>query len=287
MGVSYEGQIIQGIRLGQRSDGQDGEQSGRKEFVVVAGSHGREWITTATSLYLVSALLDNPSMLQSFSVLIIPSLNPDGYRYTWTTDRFFRKNRQVISDRRDWLGRRCYGVDVSRNFPTHFKRGFWQNPCSPTFAGEEPLQAQESKVLASYLSREDSNVIGFIDLHSYGQLLLYPWLSCSPSNDGHEADMPDEEDLSEVALGASRAARKTHNRVYRTGRGCQTMYGQDGSAVDFAYADAKIKWSFELELRDEGAYGFMLPPDQIRPTGEETWAMLKYIFKFVKARERL
>ena len=27
-----------------------------------------------------------------------------------------------------------------------------------------------------------------------------------------------------------------------------------------------------MELRDTGNYGFILPPDQIIPTGEEVWA---------------
>jgi len=35
-----------------------------------------------------------------------------------------------------------------------------------------------------------------------------------------------------------------------------------------------------MELRDTGTYGFLLPPEQIIPTGEETWA-----FHMTAARE--
>ena len=35
-----------------------------------------------------------------------------------------------------------------------------------------------------------------------------------------------------------------------------------------------------MELRDTGNYGFILPPDQIIPTGEEVWA-----FHLTVARE--
>ena len=36
-----------------------------------------------------------------------------------------------------------------------------------------------------------------------------------------------------------------------------------------------MKYSFSVELRDTGRYGFLLPPDQIIPTGEETFEGLK------------
>jgi len=47
-----------------------------------------------------------------------------------------------------------------------------------------------------------------------------------------------------------------------------------GSSYDWAKGVAGIKYSYTLELRDRGQYGFLLPPSQIIPTGEETWAGL-------------
>ena len=41
-----------------------------------------------------------------------------------------------------------------------------------------------------------------------------------------------------------------------------------------------IPYSYGMELRDTGLYGFLLPPDQIIPTGEEVWA-----FHMTAARE--
>ena len=38
--------------------------------------------------------------------------------------------------------------------------------------------------------------------------------------------------------------------------------------------------SYGMELRDTGHYGFLLPPDQIIPTGQEVWA-----FHMAVARE--
>lgn len=211
-------------------------------------------------------------------------LNPDGFEHTWNTDRFFRKNRELVSGH-DWWGRKCYGVDVARNFPVNFRRpSFGSNPCSPTYAGDEALSTSEAKSLADYLNSTETSPIAFIDLHSYGQLILHPWLSCTSSLG---EDVPDEEDLSEMAIGASRAAKAIHGKSYRVGRGCEAMYNQDGSAVDYAYGGQGIKYSFEFELRDEGSYGFTLPADQIKPTAQEVWSGLEYLLRFIKGREKL
>jgi hypothetical protein len=36
-----------------------------------------------------------------------------------------------------------------------------------------------------------------------------------------------------------------------------------GSSVDWAYEDAGIKYSFALEVRDDGKWGFLLPQVQL------------------------
>jgi len=53
-----------------------------------------------------------------------------------------------------------------------------------------------------------------------------------------------------------------------------------GGSKDYTYGALKIKYSFALELRDRGRYGFLLPANQIVPTGIETFEGIK-----VMARE--
>lgn len=48
-----------------------------------------------------------------------------------------------------------------------------------------------------------------------------------------------------------------------------------GGADDWAKGSAKIKYSYTIELRDTGRKGFLLPSDQIIPTGEETFEGLR------------
>ena len=48
-----------------------------------------------------------------------------------------------------------------------------------------------------------------------------------------------------------------------------------GGSKDYTYGALGIKYSFALELRDLGQHGFLLPPEQIIPTGLETLEGIK------------
>ena len=62
------------------------------------------------------------------------------------------------------------------------------------------------------------------------------------------------------------------------------LYIASGSSADWAHGEAAIPFTtrcrplipvvtphLSMELRDTGLHGFLLPPDQIIPTAEETW----------------
>jgi hypothetical protein len=48
-----------------------------------------------------------------------------------------------------------------------------------------------------------------------------------------------------------------------------------------AKGDLKFKYSYTIELRDEGRYGFMLPAKEIIATGEESLAFIRVVAKAV------
>ena len=54
-----------------------------------------------------------------------------------------------------------------------------------------------------------------------------------------------------------------------------------GNILDWAYAVAGIKYSYAAHLRDTGTYGFLLPQEMIRPTGEEAAALVDYLATFI------
>ena len=110
--------------------------------------------------------------------------------------------------------------------------------------------------------------------------VMYPFAtSC-------QEPLPDEEDLIEVALGSVRALRSQHESQFSTGKICDLLFSNWGTSIDWSYARAGIKWSFAIELRDAGTHGFLLPPSQIRPSGEELTSLVGYMAGFIAKKEK-
>ena len=68
------------------------------------------------------------------------------------------------------------------------------------------------------------------------------------------------------------ALREKHGKNYEVGCIPCVLYTASGNAVDFAKGKLGIPYVYTIELRDTGMNGFLLPPDQIIPTGEEIMA---------------
>ncbi|KAI0041581.1 hypothetical protein FA95DRAFT_1610896 [Auriscalpium vulgare] len=257
----------------------------RPGFLIAGAQHAREWVATAAALYLAHALVANSSELYSLSHLlerhnfyIIPVPNPDGHVYTWETDRFWYKNRLPLGPTA-----RCIGVDMNRNWgykwkahPKYLQPEYIapEDPCSHWYPGHRPFQAPEVNSMANYIEQLPQ-LSAFLDLRSYGQMLSAPYsYSCKRSP-------KDAEDQLEAISGAAHAVKKTHGTAFTTGTLCSTLYRAPGNIVDWMYARMGVKYSFAAHLRDTGTYGFALPPQWIRPVGEETTKMVEYIANFI------
>ena len=66
--------------------------------------------------------------------------------------------------------------------------------------------------------------------------------------------------------------RNEHGVTYKSGPIAEIIYEASGSSVDWAHVKLGIKYSYALELRDDGRHGFILPVNEIQPTVEETFA---------------
>jgi extracellular matrix protein 14 len=53
------------------------------------------------------------------------------------------------------------------------------------------------------------------------------------------------------------------------------------SAANQGADELKARYSYQIKLRDTGSYGFLLPKENIIPTGEEMLNALKYFGDFL------
>jgi len=247
-----------------------------KRIFFQGGQHAREWIGPATVLYQTVKLLENygkdatvTALLDNVEFVIVPLSNPDGYEFAFTGDRLWRKNR-----RRNTGG--SFGVDLNRNWNEHWGGGGSSStPTSDTYRGTAAFSEPESLAISNYITSFNlqDNILGAIDFHSYSQLVLRPygWTS---------ANSPDEKALKIIGDGISYEISRNSGKAYTSQKSID-LYVTTGTASDWYYGAEGIWAAYTIELRDTGQYGFILPPAQIVPTGEEIWASMKYFSTIV------
>ena len=162
IGTTYEGKDIPGVKIG----------TGKVPVVINGGIHAREWISPITVTYfadfLASTDIRAQQLLSKFVFHLIPVLNPDGYEFTRTDNRMWRKNREPNT------GTDCVGTDINRNFEFKWSgSGASSSKCSETYYGPSALSTREASSLDKYVRSIRPRV--YLDVHSYGQMWLYPW----------------------------------------------------------------------------------------------------------------
>ncbi len=216
IGKSFEGRKIPVIRI------TDNKLNNSKPIILIDSLiHAREWVTGATNLFIINQLFSNKSMqnyLKKFEFHIIPMFNPDGYAYSWRSDRLWRKTRsfQFNSIRLKF----CRGADANRNFDTHFCTNGEENttPCSDNYCGDYAFSEPEVVAFRDYtLKLNQTNVIlAYFSLHSYTQKLLYPY--------SYTGDPPiNFIELNNLSNIASNAIKSVYGSVYKTGSAFQVM----------------------------------------------------------------
>jgi murein tripeptide amidase MpaA len=204
------------------------------------------------------------SLVDKFDFYITPIVNPDGFVYTQTNDRLWRKNRQTVS------GNTCVGRDINRNWPYKWEvtGGASTNPCSETYKGVAAGDAPENRGLSAQVNqlRDSRGIRLYLDVHSYGQYILFPYgYDCSLRVENYAQHQS-------LATRAASAIKAVSGTSYTTGPSCSTLYATTGSSTDYTDVTGNATYSFTYELRDTGTYGFTLPANQIQPTVRETWA---------------
>uniref|UniRef100_A0A3B5AYL6 Carboxypeptidase B2 n=1 Tax=Stegastes partitus TaxID=144197 RepID=A0A3B5AYL6_9TELE len=265
VGSSYEKRPLYALKLSFN------DRPNKKAMWTDCGIHAREWISPAFCLWFVHYSLsfykqnqDITDILDNMDVYVLPVMNPDGYKYTWTSNRMWRKNRSISKTTS------CIGADLNRNFDANWcTEGASHNPCTEIYCGAFPESEPESQAVADFLRRHKDTVQLYLSIHSYSQMLLFPY-SCSLE----EAE--NHSDLLEMAEEAAQKIRRYYRNIYRYGAGAKTIYLAPGGSDDWAY-NLGIKYSFTFELQDRGRYGFLLPPSHISGACNEALIAVKTI----------
>ncbi|EDW73136.1 uncharacterized protein Dwil_GK16806 [Drosophila willistoni] len=259
-GQSYENRDLKLITI-TNGDG----KTGKKVIFLDAGIHAREWIAPAEALYVIYQLVENfaanSALLKDYDWVILPVVNPDGYEYTHTSTRMWRKTRKPVSSS-------CYGTDANRNFDYHWGEvGASSYSCADTFKGETAFSEPETQLVRDLLLGYKGRGKFYLTLHSYGNYLLYPygWTSALPTT---------WRDIDAVAQAGADAIKSGTGTKYTVGSSTNVLYAAAGGSDDYAFAVAEFPISITMEL-PAGGTGFDPTTAQILPYVSETWLGIK------------
>ncbi|XP_041852433.1 carboxypeptidase A1-like [Melanotaenia boesemani] len=266
IGRSFEGRPLNVLKF---STG----RTNRPAIWIDTGIHSREWVTQASGTWFAKKIVTDygrdpvlTAILDKMDIFLEIVTNPDGYSFTHSNNRMWRKTRKPNP------GSRCVGVDPNRNWNAGFGGpGSSSDPCSEIYRGPSAHSESEVKSITDFV-KSHGNIKAFVSIHSYSQMLLYPYgYTKTPAKDNAE--------LHKLAQKAITDLASLYGTRYRFGSIINTIYQASGGTIDWTYNQG-IKYSYTFELRDTGDFGFLLPASQIIPTAEETWLALKAIMDY-------
>jgi hypothetical protein len=276
IGRTYEGRSMKVIKITANGD------FGRKPVIWLDSAiHAREWLTVGTTVWIINQLLskygvqaDVTRMMDEYEWHILPVSNPDGYEYTHTSDRLWRKTRTPTPSRR------CKGVDPNRNWDYKFGyAGTSSDPCSDTYKGETAFSENCVVNMKNAISAVSGRMSLYMGVHSYSQLLLTPW--------AYGSDVPvDRRQLDAVAEAGVDAIQSTYGKRFVYGAPPDILYAAAGGAYDWVKAVKGVQYSYTYELRPDGySYnGFVVAESEIPKSGLEIWNSLVAMIEAIKTQ---
>jgi carboxypeptidase T len=268
IGNSVEGRVVKAIRVSAVKEPDESVP----EILFVGLHHAREWISYEVPLSIAEFFLEygdiNPALneiLHSSVLWFIPALNPDGYLYSYETDRMWRNNRRGNPDG-------TYGVDLNRNYDSSWIQADY-------FHGTKPFSEPEAAAIRDFVLNGTeygvNSIDGLITYHSYGQLILYP--------PGSREEPPENEELY-VTVGTKMAdlIYKECGKYYNTMQ-IKDLYPTFGEMTEWFMnvSGNKLSYTFELRPTFFETYGFVLPPEYIRDSVKENIAAAVYFIQHI------
>ena len=243
LGKTFEGRDIIVMRISKDIN----EEEGRKKSVLITGlHHAREWATGEAALNIAEKLLeanDNElnKYLNDLDIYILPVVNPDGYEYSLKENAWWRKNKTEFNN--------GIGVDLNRNYftpkdPTLYRQpndkpdstwddyGASDRVYSDTYRGPYGNSEEEVKAISKLVNSKHIDAV--IDLHSYGNMILYPW--------GYTTNPTELDDI------YREVGKKINNSVNNSFRLMQAikLYPTTGSSLDYHHKEGRFSYTFEI-----------------------------------------
>jgi murein tripeptide amidase MpaA len=264
--ATFEGRTVLAIRLGTVGD--------KPGVLLVGGLHAREWMPPEICLSLAADLLEAYDLgtglgygpvhysageirqiMESYHLYLIPTANPDGFAYSKSVDSIggssgWRRNRNPAESGGDPS---CVGVDLNRNYDLLFNYPVHLSPAADTSAistdpcnwrqvyhGPSPHSEQETRNVVWMLDHHPG-IRWFFDIHSYSELILYPWghaenQTTDPSqNFLNPVDAPDLGIHETLAEQIRQGVQAVNGNDYSPGIGFG-LYPTTGTASDYAWS---------------------------------------------------
>ena len=169
--TSHEGRHFWALKI---SDDPLVDEPDEPDILYVGLHHGREWMTTEMMVWLMEHILADygtndtiTQIVDTREIWLFPVMNPDGFVFTETDDRTWRKNRRNN-------GNDEWGVDPNRNYG--YKWGYDDigsepNPEDELYRGPYPFSEPCTQIV-----RDLAIDIGFnlsISFHTYSDVMVW------------------------------------------------------------------------------------------------------------------
>lgn len=260
IGSSYEDRPLTVMHVANPATTTAGLDPDRPVFFVMANVHGRELITNELAMVFLEHLLtqygvdaDVTWLLDHHHIAVLVSGNPDGHvknepGQPWA---YWRKNTNIT------YGPDCsqYGVDLNRNAGFQWG-GASDQPCDILYQGPAPVSERETQAIQAFMQllfpdrrpndtttpAPDDTMGVFITLHSYSNLVLWPW------GYTRNAQAPNHNQL--AMLGRKLATYNDYDPRQASG-----LYPASGTNDDWAYGELGIAaYTFEIGSPAQGFY---------------------------------
>jgi hypothetical protein len=257
LGHTYQGRELIALKVTQAAN--EIPDASRPAVVYSSNQHAREWISVEVNRRLLNWYIDRwrandkdiRDLLKSTELWFVISANPDGYQYTFDTERLWRKN--LRDNNNDGQITIDDGVDPNRNFDSRFRyddEGSSSIAVADTYRGPGPASEPETRAMQGLLDRIRPKFQS--NFHSFGPYILYP--------QGWQVGTPGADNPISTAL----AGTDAHPAIpgFDPGIGSDELYVTNGETTDYAdMTDGTVAFTVELDEGCPGC-GFLFPDNE-------------------------